>query len=410
MENKNYYKAFQITDILVNKYDFTQIVLTKYRSYMSKEVWLQNNNNPFYQVIRVSFFSASQFVYDEERVNEYTDFFKFNSKKDDIKILDIHINKDVYDKSFESIDYINLEENYYDGINVDNIFPELRFSVKTVSNPNALINDIASRMKEKKQSIDKNKPFLERNKFIFTYALIGISIFIYLLSLLLTFICDDKSAIFILLGADYKTFTLGLNQYNRLLTYAFVHNDIIHLSCNVFSLLQLGKYIEGKFGHAKFLMIFFFSVLCGSLTQGILTTNGLCLGMSAGLYGLMTILVLDAINNKTINISGLIITVIINIGLNFISSTAWIAHLGGLVGGLVMYFAISDSKKKSMIFLCVLLIICLFVKYISISSIDKLYIETDLNVVRLFSNIGFKNKSINLLSKLYNVYSKYGGN
>ena len=64
---------------------------------------------------------------------------------------------------------------------------------------------------------------INRHKPIATYIIMGICIFVYLLSLLLG-TKYDKSSVYVVLGADYMTFTLGLKQLYRLFTCVFVHN------------------------------------------------------------------------------------------------------------------------------------------------------------------------------------------
>lgn len=120
----------------------------------------------------------------------------------------------------------------------------------------------------------------------------------------------------------------------RLFTVALVHGGISHLFFNMFSLLILGNPIEEALGKARFLIIFFTSLLTGSLAS-IYLTNQLyvSVGASGAIFGLFGAFIAL---RKRINDGVRDIYVII--GLNFVfgfilGGVDWRAHLGGLIGG-----------------------------------------------------------------------------
>ena len=123
-------------------------------------------------------------------------------------------------------------------------------------------------------------------------------------------------------------------EYWRLFTVALVHGGITHLFFNMFSLLVLGNPIEATLGKARFLVIFFISLLTGSLAS-IYLTNELyvSVGASGAIFGLFGAFI--AMRNR---ISEGARDIYVIIGLNFVfgfilGGVDWRAHLGGLVGG-----------------------------------------------------------------------------
>ena len=46
-------------------------------------------------------------------------------------------------------------------------------------------------------------------------------------------VTNDQVSSMILLGANYKTFTLGLGEYFRLITCGFCHFNVLHLLANM---------------------------------------------------------------------------------------------------------------------------------------------------------------------------------
>ena len=120
----------------------------------------------------------------------------------------------------------------------------------------------------------------------------------------------------------------------RLFTVALVHGGLTHLFFNMFSLLVLGNPIEAALGKARFLVIFFSSLLTGSLAS-IYLTNELyvSVGASGAIFGLFGAFI--AMRNR---ISEGARDIYVIVGLNFVfgfilGGVDWRAHLGGLVGG-----------------------------------------------------------------------------
>ena len=64
--------------------------------------------------------------------------------------------------------------------------------------------------------------------------------------------------------ALYKPYILKGELY-RLISCGFLHADIIHLICNMYSLSIIGSQIESFIGKTKYLMVYFISMLTGSL-------------------------------------------------------------------------------------------------------------------------------------------------
>ena len=73
----------------------------------------------------------------------------------------------------------------------------------------------------------------------------------------------------------------------RLFTVALVHGGLTHLFFNMFSLLVLGNPVEATLGKARFLIIFFVSLLTGSLSSVYLSSYPyVSVGASGAVFGL----------------------------------------------------------------------------------------------------------------------------
>ena len=126
------------------------------------------------------------------------------------------------------------------------------------------------------------------------------------------------------------------NQWYRLFTVALTHAGLLHLGFNMYSLMVLGNPLEAAFGKNKFLIVFFTSLLTGSLTSTYFASMyGVSVGASGAIFGLFGAMVI--VGKK---IGADIRSIVVIIGINFVIGFAmggvdWRAHLGGLIGGVV---------------------------------------------------------------------------
>jgi membrane associated rhomboid family serine protease len=162
-----------------------------------------------------------------------------------------------------------------------------------------------------------------------TYSLIAVICGAYLLQMVVPSIQQQL----LLPSFEYLQFT---NQWYRLFTVALTHGGILHLGFNMYSLMVLGNPLEEAFGKQKFLIVFFFSLLTGSLTSAYFASlYSASVGASGAIFGLFGAL---AIVGKKIGAD--IRSIVVIIGINFafgfaIGGVDWRAHLGGLIGGVV---------------------------------------------------------------------------
>ena len=126
------------------------------------------------------------------------------------------------------------------------------------------------------------------------------------------------------------------NEWYRLITVALTHAGLLHLGFNMYSLMVLGNPLEAAFGPRKLLIVFFVSLLTGSLASAYFASlYGASVGASGAIFGLFGAFV---IVGKRIGAD--IRSIVVIIGINFFIGFAmggvdWRAHLGGLIGGSI---------------------------------------------------------------------------
>ncbi len=131
----------------------------------------------------------------------------------------------------------------------------------------------------------------------------------------------------------------------RMITSAFIHNGIIHVMFNGYSLWVLGNLIERVIGPARFLLVFTVSVITGCLAVMVLSPESLTVGASAGIFGLFSALFLINRGFGSNNVS-LLAIIGLNLAIGFIvPGIAWEAHIGGLIGGLVTTLVLRRTRR-----------------------------------------------------------------
>ena len=141
------------------------------------------------------------------------------------------------------------------------------------------------------------------------------------------------------------------NEWYRLVTVALVHDNSnvipIHLAFNMLALHSLGTPIENFLGRNKFLIIFFVSLIGGSITSAMfLGYNGYSIGASGAVFGLFGAW---AVISKRIGAE--VKSVLVIIGLNFvlgftIGGVDWRAHLGGLIAGYAVTQLLLSASRS----------------------------------------------------------------
>jgi len=153
---------------------------------------------------------------------------------------------------------------------------------------------------------------------------------------------------FALYGIDLLKTT---NEWYRLITVALIHDNSstipIHLAFNMIALHSLGAPIEAFLGRAKFLLIFFVSLIGASLTSAMfLGYNGYSIGASGAVFGLFGAWIV--IGRR---IGAEVKSTYVIIGLNFalgftIGGVDWRAHLGGLITGALFTKVLLSSSRS----------------------------------------------------------------
>ncbi len=141
------------------------------------------------------------------------------------------------------------------------------------------------------------------------------------------------------------------HEYWRIITGAFLHASLLHIGFNMFALWIFGRFIEMVVGSPRMLFIYAVSLVASSVSVVYFSVpDAATLGASGAIFGLIG--ALFAIGFKfgrrgmdlvRANLPMLILNLIFTFTFPSIS---WQAHVGGLIAGFIVTYAIYFPPKR----------------------------------------------------------------
>ena len=321
---------------------------------VKNEIWLENLD-AYYKIVRIN----SNYIHNKEQLD--FDFFKISNVSKQIgkktltrKLKTLNILTDTNDTIKESnskdIDMFIIKDNKdLEKTNgIKSLFPKIiEERIKDLHGLDFLIN-VSNDINEK---TEKDNKFYENvfrpKKIVVTKVLVILNVLIYIFGILAEVTGKvDIYTTFALNGMLVKS-----GQFYRLITCGFLHADILHLLCNMYSLNIIGTQMESFIGKKKFLTVYLTSLITGSLLSSIINT-GWSVGASGAIFGLLGSLLYFGYHYRiylgSVMRSQIVPILLINLGIGFIlPNIDMSAHIGGLVGGLLTTMALGIEKKSN---------------------------------------------------------------
>lgn len=317
------------------------------------EIWLENLEGD-YKIVRL----VSNYIHNNEqmemdiyRTEQIMKRIKKKTMSFNINALSIFVNLgDNVEMDFDTtnIDCVNIKDiedlNKYEFV-LDE-FPTITKNTDFKEKGMELFMKLTSEIGKKNDSEAKKAEdiFTKKNPII-TKILLCINVIVYILSV----IYGDR--IVVNIGANYGPFVRNGEIY-RLLTAAFIHVDFIHLFVNCYSLYVIGPQIENFFGKWKYLIIYLVSSISGNLLSIMFNGNVASIGASGAIFGLLGALLYFGYHYRVyldgVIKSQIIPIIILNLLIGFMSTNIDnAAHIGGLVGGVLISIAVGVKYKST---------------------------------------------------------------
>ncbi len=154
---------------------------------------------------------------------------------------------------------------------------------------------------------------------------------------------SQNIAVLVRMGANVSA-RVKEGEYYRLFTCVFLHAGFLHVFFNTYVLFALGGFFNRILGEARYLTIFLFSGIVGSLASVWLGKATVSVGASGAIWGLFgasltlalfkTTFLPEAIRLRLRRVT--IINLVINLGISFLPMIDFWAHLGGGLAGFLV--------------------------------------------------------------------------
>ncbi len=338
--------VLKILHYFITEEDYRPVIING----LNNEIWLENMEKDL-KLIRIN----NNYIHNDEQLK--MDTYKAKSIMKSIKKNTFSLNMNMLNllldasENVTSIENKNIETIKVDKINdfkknkvVSEFFPKVKEAVLNDKMDPVEFFKLTEDMNEKTIKNEKKlAKIFSPKKPVVTYALIVINILVYLY---MTFY--DPTMGYTLSNIRFE---VQNGQIYRLFTCMFVHVDITHLLLNMYALFILGPQVEKYYGRFRYASIYIISGLLGSLFSCVfMASNAYSMGASGAIFGLLgSIAYFTYYYRATIQgllRSQVIPVIAINLLLGFmIPNVDIMAHIGGLIGGVLMSMAIGIGDK-----------------------------------------------------------------
>lgn len=319
---------------------------------INDEIWLENMSSD-YKIIRI----ISKYIHNNEQLG----FDKFRSKQITKKlrmktfswkmnVLNIYVdlgenvtelNKDKNDlsvnvKKMEDINNPQILEVFPDIMEKTNHNEEGMQLLFKITEDINLNNEVKNKKMEK--IFSSKRPLV-------TYVLIGLCILMFIITG-----GSSYSDVLLKYGANLGVLVKN-GEYFRLVTSMFLHAGVVHIFFNLYSLYIVGAKIEDFFGKWKFLLIYLLSGIAGNLLSIGFNSEVVSVGASGAIFGLFGALLYFGYTYRgyigSIIKSQILPIIIYNLILGFVIPGIDIsAHIGGLIGGILVSKMVGTIENK----------------------------------------------------------------
>lgn len=352
--DKNDELVMKLLHYFITEQNYSPIILQGAQN----EIWLENLNNE-HKIVRIVtnyIHNNEQFDFDIYRTKQIMKKIKKKTMSFSLNTLSIFLNLgDNVDRettNFDNVDCIYLNDiedlEKYDIIKEE--FPTITENTEFKEKGFELFMKLTGEISQKSEDESmKADDVFAKKKSIITYGIIIINVILFI-SMYIFGKGSNHIPTLSAFGANVTDLTKA-GEYWRLITSAFLHAGIIHLAVNMYSLYVIGPQIESFFGKTKYLIIYLGSALFGSLLSTVFNT-GISVGASGAIFGLMGSLLYFGYHYRVyldgVLKSQVIPLIILNLLFGFmVSGIDNAAHIGGLIGGLLISKAVGVKYKST---------------------------------------------------------------
>lgn len=255
----------------------------------------------------------------------------------------------------------------------------LRVNHRTVSNLEKIISNpfykIDMKYKKPKDDAFYKRRLMSRHPFEkymikftpMTLLFVTLNTIVLLINLIFVHLFNTYGLTNLLAVSHYE---VASGEYYRLVTSTFLHVGVSHFLFNIFALYILGKFVEGIYTPWHLLITYLAAGTISSLFSLVFITEGISLGASGAVYGLLGLIIVHLLITRKIKAKLLfqIIAVFAAVSVlsMFVANVNHYAHIGGLITGVLLGVIFNFRRVKlkyTIIAAAVLILFTMFSHY-----------------------------------------------
>jgi rhomboid protease GluP len=189
------------------------------------------------------------------------------------------------------------------------------------------------------------QPVTSSQKYRITFVLVAINVAVYIY----TAVAGGN-----FIETNYTYTTVQLGQYNaavfqgayyQLFTAMFVHANIIHIAGNMLFLVVFGLRGEEMFSLPEYLAVYVLGGIAGNVLSLALGPSLFSVGASGAVFAMFGACAIYARRSIGQSIVGALVFGFFLLLINSGAEVNYLAHLGGLVAGLVIGYILAATRK-----------------------------------------------------------------
>jgi rhomboid protease GluP len=182
-------------------------------------------------------------------------------------------------------------------------------------------------------------------KFKPTYILIALNIAFYIYTSVVGGDFLNTNINMIVQYGQVNSLVIYSGYYYQLFTSMFVHANIAHIAGNMLFLLIFGLRGEEMFSLPEYLSIYFLGGITGNLLSLLLPSDTISVGASGAIFAMFGAAIIYARRSFRQSIIGALIYALFLLFLSSGPSVNNFAHIGGLLTGLLIGYALATRRK-----------------------------------------------------------------
>lgn len=377
LTNEQDIMLMKLLNYFITKKNYSPIVIRG----VDNEIWLENPNEE-YRIIRIvtkNIYNDEQYKFDVLKTKQITKQIKRRTLSLKMNVLSLltktgdNFSNNLENDNLYSWIIVKNEDDLLNNEILNKHYKDLKNNLNYEEEGFELISRITNDISKKNiEESEKRRDMLKTTKPIISYVLISLNILIFILMYIFGN-GSESSETLINFGANYIPLTKS-GEYFRLISSAFLHIGVFHILFNMYALYILGPQIESYYGKMKFIIIYLYSAILGSLfTTALSSSNTVAAGASGAIFGLLGSLLYFGYQYRgyigDVIIKQVMPIIIINLFIGFTTpGIGNMAHIGGLIGGYFIsmaFGALDETKTQKINGFIVTTILTIFMIYIS---------------------------------------------